>query len=313
MPDSTGAKADYVEDASAPQPTFSETRPDYIYRKAVTHPSARFGRPRKYEKQISDGMSIERDVKVPVRGGVHIWCDIFKPEKYSGKLAPLIAWTVLSPSLIFLILLAIRKTHTRFASRKFELTVAPIGKLFPNSGVLPEHTSDYTAFEAPDPLYWTRHGYAVIVADCPGTWYGDGKVTYTSPEEAELFYDFIEWAGVQDWSSGLVGLSGVSYLALMQWRVAELNPPHLGAINPDEGAIPVLYAYAGWTDFYREVVYHGGIPDSSFFPRLIGRWGSSTQEIEDLETEAKVHPFFDAFWESKRAQLGRIVNILRII
>jgi predicted acyl esterase len=39
---------------------------------------------------------------------------------------------------------------------------------------------------------------------------------------------------------------------------------------------------------------------------LIGRWGSSTQEIEDLETEAKVHPFFDAFWESKRAQLDKI-------
>ena len=55
------------------------------------------------------------------------------------------------------------------------------------------------------------------MADCPGTWYGEGneaKVTYTSPEEAELFYDLIEWAGVQEWSSG--GLSGVSYLALMQ-------------------------------------------------------------------------------------------------
>jgi uncharacterized protein len=68
-------------------------------------------------------------------------------------------------------------------------------------------------------LYWTKHGYAIIVADCPGTWYGEGneaKVTYTSPEEAELFYDLIEWAGVQEWSSGLVGLSGVSYLALMQ-------------------------------------------------------------------------------------------------
>jgi predicted acyl esterase len=97
-----------------------------------------------------------------------------------------------------------------------KLTVAPIGKLFPKSGVLPEHTSDYTAFEAPDPMYWTRHGYAIVVADCPGTWYGDGKVTYTSPEEAELFYDLIEWAGVQEWSSGLVGLSGVSYLAVMQ-------------------------------------------------------------------------------------------------
>src|SRR5271155_547615 len=78
MPDSTGAKADYVEDASAPQPIFSETRPDYIFRKAVTHPSARFGRPREYEKEVRDEMSIERDVKVPVRDGVYIRCDILR-------------------------------------------------------------------------------------------------------------------------------------------------------------------------------------------------------------------------------------------
>jgi len=94
MPDTTGAKADYIDDGSQPKPIFSETRPEYIYRKAVTHPSARFGRPRKYEKEVRDGMIIERDVKVPVRGGVHIWCDIFKPEKGFDKVAPLIAWTV---------------------------------------------------------------------------------------------------------------------------------------------------------------------------------------------------------------------------
>ena len=30
------------------------------------------------------------------------------------------------------------------------------------------------------------------------------------------------------------------------------------------------------------------------------------QEIEDLETEVQIHPFFDTFWESKRAQLHKI-------
>ena len=102
MPDTTGAKADYIEDESAPRPTFSETRPEYIYRKAVTHPSARFGRPRKYVKEVSDGMVIERDVKVPVGGRVHVWCDIFKPEKQTGKLAPLIAWTVESLGIVLI-------------------------------------------------------------------------------------------------------------------------------------------------------------------------------------------------------------------
>jgi hypothetical protein len=44
----------------------------------------------------------------------------------------------------------------------------------------------------------------------------------------------------------------------------------------------------------------------SFSRRLISRWGSSTQEIEELETETAVHPFFDAFWEVKRAQMEMI-------
>ena len=87
------------------------------------------------------------------------------------------------------------------------------------------------------------------MTDCQGTWYGEGneaKVTYTSPEEAELFYDLIEWVGVQECSSGLVGLSGVSYLALMQVcsdsketlmvvACGRIMPPGLGCINPDEG------------------------------------------------------------------------------
>lgn len=53
-------------------------------------------------------------------------------------------------------------------------------------------------------------------------------------------------------------------------------------------------------------MHHGGIPDSSFFPRMIARWGSSDQQIEDLETELKVHPFFDALWESKRANHEKV-------
>ncbi|MBL4891969.1 MAG: CocE/NonD family hydrolase [Rhizobiaceae bacterium] len=82
------------------------------------------------------------------------------------------------------------------------------------------------------------HGYAVINVDPRGTWHSEGRATYLSPEEAEDFADVIEWAGTRDWSNGNVGFSGVSYLTSSQWLVAELNPPHLKAINPWEG----------WTD-----------------------------------------------------------------
>lgn len=46
---------------------------------------------------------------------------------------------------------------------------APIGILYPRSGVKPEHTSPLTTFEAPDPHYWVPRGSAIITADIPGT------------------------------------------------------------------------------------------------------------------------------------------------
>src|SRR5207248_2735324 len=62
----------------------------------------------------------------------------------------------------------------------------------------------------------------------------------------------------------------------------------------------------GWSDTYREVVRHGGIPETSFWPYIWGRWGASVTEIEDLAAETAAHPFYDAFWRSKTANLERI-------
>ena len=50
--------------------------------------------------------------------------------------------------------------------------------------------------------------------------------------EGEDCYDLIEWAGTQPWCNGKVGMSGVSYLATIQYQVAPLKPPHPAAINP---------------------------------------------------------------------------------
>jgi len=48
--------------------------------------------------------------------------------------------------------------------------------------------------------------------------------------EARDFYDAIEWAGAQSWSSGRVGACGISYYAMTQWLVASLKPPSLAAM-----------------------------------------------------------------------------------
>jgi putative CocE/NonD family hydrolase len=67
----------------------------------------------------------------------------------------------------------------------------------------------------------------------------------------------IEWAAAQPWSTGKVGLCGVSYYAMARWLAAARQPPHLAAIIVWEGA----------QDFYRAVTHHGGIL-SSVFPGL---------------------------------------------
>ncbi|MBX5466020.1 MAG: CocE/NonD family hydrolase [Firmicutes bacterium] len=245
----------------------------YRFRAPIAPPEAGgIGMPA-YRQTVADGMRIERDVAVPLRDGTRIYIDLFRPVDESNPVPVLIGWSPYGK-------------HARIQYDVF----------FPGSEVNPDHVSSYAAFEGPDPLYWVPRGYAVINADIRGVWNSEGKATFFSPEEAQDFYDLIEWAGTQPWSNGKVGLTGVSYLAVMQWRVAELHPPHLAAINPWEG----------WTDTYREVATHGGIPDSWFWPFLQTQMTFGRFEVEDLVAETQAHPFFDAFWESKAAALERV-------
>ena len=56
-----------------------------------------------------------------------------------------------------------------------------------------------------------------------------------SANTADGFFDVVEWCAEQSWSSGKVGLLGVSYYAGSQWRAAAKQPRGLAAIVPWEG------------------------------------------------------------------------------
>jgi predicted acyl esterase len=124
--------------------------------------------------------------------------------------------------------------------------------------------SEWTSWEAPDPATWVPLGYAVVYVDVRGYFASEGDASVLSPQDGEDFYDAIEWAGAQEWSNGNVGLMGVSYLAISQWVAATTNPPSLKAIMPWEGQ----------TDAVREVLYHGGIPETAFVEFWINRVNS---------------------------------------
>jgi putative CocE/NonD family hydrolase len=99
----------------------------------------------------------------------------------------------------------------------------------------PEHRSDHSAWETPDPGYWTSQGYAIVRADERGAGQSPGLLDTMSAGTSEAFFDVVEWASEQDWSSGKVGLLGISYFAGSQWRVAARRPKGLAAIIPWEG------------------------------------------------------------------------------
>ncbi len=85
--------------------------------------------------------------------------------------------------------------------------------------------------------------------DGRGSGRSPGKLDLLSPRETQDVYSCIEWAGTQSWSSGKVGIHGISYYAINQWVVAAMQPPHLTAICVWEGA----------ADWYCDWSRHGGI------------------------------------------------------
>ena len=107
----------------------------------------------------------------------------------------------------------------------------------------------YQNWEVVDPEKWVPEGYACVRVDSRGAGRSPGFIDHFSPRETKDFYDCIEWAGVQPWSNGKVGVNGISYYGINQWHVASLQPPHLTAMCIWEGA----------ADWYRDMTHHGGI------------------------------------------------------
>ena len=156
--------------------------------------------------------------------------------------------------------------------------------------------SDQTSWEAPDPVWWAQQGYAVINLDTRGGGRSDGRGDLFSDQEAHDIARVIAWAAAQPWSNGRVGMLGVSYLALSQWKVAGLNPPGLEAICPWEG----------FTDAYRDFFTPGGIVENGFARVWLFLTRKSVRLNTDLAMERAEHPLRDDWWEKVTPDLSKI-------
>ena len=259
--------------------------------------------------EIRMGMRIDWDVPVPMDDGIVLRCDVFRPVA-DGAYPVILSYGPYGKLLHF--------------ADGYAAQWSWISDGHPD--VLEGSSNTFQNFEVVDPERFVPHGYAVVRFDSRGAGRSPGYLDPWSARETRDLYDCIEWAGRQPWSNGKVGLSGTSYLAMNQWQVATLQPPHLAALCVWEGAV----------DYYRDMTRHGGILSvfgkhwygpvvlpvqhglgrRGFRSRMTGDWVSGPDTLTDEELAANRTDWnaecarhrlaTDAFWTSRMPDLSRI-------
>lgn len=261
-----------------------------------------------FRSELRDGMQIDWDVPIAMDDGVVLRADVYRPP--GGPRVPVI------------------------------LSYGPYGKwlhyeqLYPGiyrallegfPEVARGSSLQYMNWETVDPEKWVPDGYACVRIDSRGAGRSPGLLHVHSPRETHDIVQCIAWAGTQSWSNGRVGMNGISYYAMNQWRAAALKPPHLHAICAWEGA----------SDRYREASRHGGIVtdfvlgwfkrqilpiqhglgERGIRSRITGDWVSGPSTLSDAElvhnrhdsrADAVEHVLDDAYYRERSAELAQI-------
>jgi uncharacterized protein len=160
----------------------------------------------------------------------------------------------------------------------------------------PVRISSETSWEAPDPDWWTARGYAVVNLDVRGSGTSGGRADPLSDREAEDIAAAIGWVAAQPWCTGRVGMLGVSYLAISQYKTAALRPPALRAIVPWEG----------FTDAYRDLFRPGGVRELGFSTLWTTIMRRTTRAAVDIGAQNRARPLDDEWWRSLVPDLERI-------
>jgi len=260
------------------------------------------------KSEIRDQMQIDWNVPIEMDDGNVLRADQFRPVG-QGKYPVILSYGPYAKGLSF---------QDGYKSNWTRLTAAA-------PEVLVGSSNKYQNWELVDPERWVPDGYACLRIDSRGAGRSPGMLDVWSPRETLDLYHCVEWAGTQSWSSGKVGINGISYYAMNQWTVGALNPPHLAA----------LCIWEGSSDYYRELCRHGGILSDflrSWFPRQVvsmqhgtGKRGPKSVVTGELVTgpdtlgdgelaanradspgEAKRRKLHDAYYAARTADFSKI-------
>jgi uncharacterized protein len=214
----------------------------------------------------------DRDVSIPLRDGVKIYADIFRPTGCDNgeKVPAILPWSPYG------------KTGTGVMQYD---NMAPY-----RVGIPLDRTSGYEKFEGPDPPQWVNRGYAIVNVDARGIGSSEGNAVFWGQQEAEDIYDTIDWISKQPWCNGSVGMCGNSWLAISQVNFASrLTHPALRALAPWEGRI----------DVYRDTLARGGRKHNPALHQFLMAGFAGPNDVENLPAMLNKRPFFDDYWASK--------------
>ncbi|MEH2470653.1 putative acyl esterase [Nitrobacteraceae bacterium AZCC 2161] len=262
------------------------------------------------KSEIRDGMRIDWDMPITMDDGIVLRADIYRPVA-EGNYPVLMTYGPYGKWLHF----------EDLYGHQWRL-------MCENHPDVPTGSSNkYQCWEVVDPEKWIPDGYVCIRVDSRGAGRSPGMLDIWSLREAQDLAACVEWAGVQPWSSGKVGLNGISYYAENQWQTAALQPKHLAAICTWEGA----------ADFYRDMAHHGGIfcngfshdwsvsqvytvqngrGTRGFKSRITGGWVSGPETLSEEELGANRRDFYedclahkldtDDFWQSRMPDWSKV-------
>lgn len=119
-----------------------------------------------------------------------------------------------------------------------------------------------------------KSGYTQVVVDVRGTGFSQGTWDMLRQREQRDTVEVIDWASRQPWSTGKVGMSGMSYSGINQLQAAEKQPPALAAIFP---VVP-------GSDLAADVLMPGGAFGFNFIPLWLAginglKWIPDVQSI----------------------------------
>ena len=257
----------------------------------------------------ADGMCIDYQVPVAMSDGAILRADVFRPCE-QGRYPVILSHGVYAKGLPF---------NGPIYQMQWDKLLAK------DPTVLEGSTGKYQAWEVTDPERWVPHGYVVVRVDSRGAGWSPGVLWPRNPLEYDDIAESVEWAGTQPWSSGRVGIMGISYYAVMAWAAAERQPQHLAA----------MIAWEGFNDPYRDAYYHGGIlseftkrwQERQINPIQYGRGSRapenpntgqsvagpvdlSEDELADNRIEAfpdiKAHPLCDEWHRDRAIDLNRV-------